>query len=306
MMSAVSGRVASRYQLSVEEVEQLYRVRSRSRPAGGRRSVVEVWTDRDFQLWVDNEILQRRPNPYGFIPFVIYPNLREPKKFWGISDIPAVREAAQELNRAMSQLSMILELSGNPIAVLENVEEAKDIAVQPGAVWELPERARAYLLDLLQGGGVKLHVDYIDLLYRTLHDLSEAPRTSFGDNRQGLSGVALEMELHPLLQKVRRKRLIRSAVYRRRNELILRLLELKTGQTFGRPRSRIIWGPVLPQDRSRLAHDEQVLVSAGIHSRRRAMDELGVEDADAEYHRWLEEEQMAGKALGPGTGTGEG
>ena len=299
-------RVASRYQLSAEEVEQLYRVRSRTRPAGGRRSVVEVWTDRDFQLWVDNEILQRRPNPYGFIPFVIYPNLREPKKFWGISDIPAVREAAQELNRAMSQLSMILELSGNPIAVLENVEEAKDIAVQPGAVWELPERARAYLLDLLQGGGVKLHVDYIDLLYRTLHDLSEAPRTSFGDNRQGLSGVALEMELHPLLQKVRRKRLIRSAVYRRRNELILRLLELKTGQTFGRPRSRIIWGPVLPQDRSRLAHDEQVLVSAGIHSRRRAMDELGVEDADAEYHRWLEEEQMAGKVLGPGTGTGEG
>lgn len=161
------------------------------------------------------------------------------------------------------------------------------------------ERARAYLLDLLQGGGVKLHVDYIDLLYRTLHDLCEAPRTSFGDNRQGLSGVALEMELHPLLQKVRRKRLIRSTVYRRRNEMILRLLELKTKQSFGRPRSRIIWGPVLPQDRSRLVHDEQVLVSAGIHSRRRAMDELGVEDADAEYQRWLEEEQMAGKVLHP-------
>src|SRR4030042_2929099 len=194
---------------------------------------------------------------------------------------------------------MILELSGNPIAVLENIENAQDIAVQPGAVWEIPERAKAYLLALLQGGGVKLHVDYIDLLYRTLHALCEAPRTSFGDNRQGLSGVALEMELHPLLPKVRRKRLIRSTVYRRRNEMILRLLELKTKQSFGRPRSRIIWGPVLPQDRSRLVNDEQVLVSAGIHSRRRAMDELGVEDVDAEYKRWLEEEQMAGKGVTP-------
>jgi len=49
-------------------------------------------------------------------------------------------------------LSRILELSGNPVAVLENVEESEDIAVKPGAVWNIPEDAKAYLLDLLQGG----------------------------------------------------------------------------------------------------------------------------------------------------------
>jgi hypothetical protein len=47
---------------------------------------------------------------------------------------------------------------------------AEDIKVQPGALWAIPEDAKAYLLDLLQGGGVRLHVDYIDLLYRALHD----------------------------------------------------------------------------------------------------------------------------------------
>ena len=82
-----------------------------------------------------------------------------------ISDIEPLRESLAELNRALTQLSRILELSGNPIAVLENVEEARDIAVQPGAVWEIPEQARAYLLDLLQGGGVRLHVEYADLVY---------------------------------------------------------------------------------------------------------------------------------------------
>ena len=135
-----------------------------------------------------------------------------------------------------------------------------------------------------------MHVDYIDLLYRTLHDLSESPRTAFGDNERGLSGVALEMELHPLLQKVKRKRTIRTAVYRRRNELILRVLEKMTGESFGNYRSRIVWGPVLPQDRDRLVRDEQILVGAGIHSRRRAMDELGIENPDTEFERWLEEE----------------
>jgi hypothetical protein len=288
-------RVASRYQLSADEVRLLYNAGATRRVASTtskpRSTIVEVWTDRKFELWIDDLLFERKANPYGFIPFVIFPNTREPKKFWGVSDIPAIIEPARELNRALSQLSRILELSGNPIAVLENIENAQDIAVQPGAVWEIPEQAKAYLLDLLQGGGVKLHADYIDLLYRTLHDLSESPRTAFGDNQRGLSGIALEMELHPLLQKVKRKRLIRTAVYRRRNDLILRVLERMTGESFGHYRSRIIWGPLLPQDRGRLVRDEEILISTGVHSRRRAMDELGVEDPDAEFQRWLEEEE---------------
>ncbi len=291
-------RLASRYRLSAEEVQFLYGggATRRVAPGTGKRqsTVVEVWTDRRFELWVDDVLLERKANPYGFIPFVVFPNLREPKKFWGVSDVPPLMEPARELNRALSQLSLILELSGNPIAVLENVENAQDIAVQPGAVWEIPEQAKAYLLDLLQGGGVKLHVDYIDLLYRALHDLSESPRTAFGDNQRGLSGIALEMELHPLLQKVRRKRLIRTSVYRRRNEMVLRILEQMAGEAFGNHRSRVVWGPVLPQDRARLVRDEEIMVNAGIHSRRRAMDELGVEDPDAELERWLEEQKRIG------------
>lgn len=272
-------RVASRYKLSAEEAAMLYGVEA---PRRRQVTVVEAWTDDAFQLWADDVLLQERANPYGVIPFVIFPNLRLPKSFWGESDVPPLVEPARELNRALSQLSMIVELSGNPIAVLEGVERAEDIAVQPGAVWELPEQARAYLLDLLQGGGVRLHVDFIELIYRAIHDLSEAPRTSFGDNPRALSGVALEMELHPLLQRIRRKRLVRSAAYKRRNELILRILEQRSGVSYLPVRQEIIWGPVLPQDRGRLVRDEQALVGSGIHSRRTAMEALGVLDPEAE------------------------
>jgi hypothetical protein len=284
-------RVASRYLLSAEEVELAFGAKPAEQRSGRDRriEVVEVWTAETFALWVDNHVVEEKANPYGFIPFVVYPNLREPKQFWGTSDIPPIRESVRELNRALSQLSMILELSGNPIAVLENVSESQDIAVQPGAVWELPERARAYLLDLLQGGGVQLHVDYVNLIYRTLHDLGETPRTAFGENRANLSGVALNLELDPLLKKVQRKRLIRSTAYQRRNELVLRILEQQTGQRLGR-KTRIVWGPVVPTDRSRLVEDERTLVAAGIHSRRRAADELGVADPDGEFARWLEEQ----------------
>jgi hypothetical protein len=235
-------------------------------------------------------LVEEAANPYGFIPFVIYPNVREPKRFWGVSDLEQVKEPLRELNRTMSQLSTILELSGNPIAVLENVTEAQDIAVQPGAVWEIPEKARAYLLDLLQGGGVGLHVDYANLVLKTLHDLAEVPRSAFGESKQ-LSGVALQLELDPLLKKVQRKRLIRGAAFRRRNEMILRILEQYTGETFAPYRTRVVWPPVLPDDRSRLVSDETRLVAAGIHSRRTAAGLLDVPDPDAEWQRWQDEQQ---------------
>ncbi len=280
-------RVASKYSLTREEAEMLYQVKPKAKTA----AIIELWTDSEFELYLDNALVERKPNPYGFIPFIIYPNLREPKKFWGISDLLQIMESQRELNRAMSQLSRILELSGNPIAVLENVEESEDIAVRPGAVWNIPEDAKAYLLDLLQGGGVRLHIDYINLLYRTLHDISESPRSAFGGVERDLSGVALQIDLYPLLQKVRRKRIIRTAAYNQRNALILKLVEKYQGESFGDYRLRVVWGPVLPQDMARMVSNEQTLVQAGIHSRRRAMDEIGIKDPELEFKRWLEERE---------------
>ena len=281
-------RVASKYSLDREEAEMLYQAKPEAKTA----VVVELWTGDEFELYLDNVLVERKPNPYGFIPFIIYPNLREPKKFWGVSDLLQIMESQRELNRAMSQLSRVLELSGNPIAVLENVEESEDISVRPGAVWNIPEDAKAYLLDLLQGGGVRLHIDYINLLYRILHDLSESPRSAFGGAERDLSGVALEFDLHPLLQKVRRKRIIRTAAYNRRSALILKLAEKYQGEDFGDCRLRVVWGPVLPQDLARMVSNEQTLVQTGIHSRRRAMGEIGIKDPESEFNRWLEERKI--------------
>jgi hypothetical protein len=149
---------------------------------------------------------------------------------------------------------------------------------------------------------VSLHVDFVNLVLRAFHDLAEVPRSAFGETRQALSGVALEMELDPLLKKVARKRLIRGAAFRRRNEMALRILgqfapgegnpftplRQGSGQTY---RTRVVWAPVLPQDRSRLAEDETRLVASGIHSRRTAATLLDVADPDGEWQRWQDEQR---------------
>lgn len=259
-------------------------VASQYRTAGDELTT-EHWTAQTFELWRGNDPVERQPNPYGFNPFVIFPNLRQPKQTWGSSDIPPLVESNRELNRAYSQLSLILELSGNPVAVLEGISQANDIVIEPGAIWELPEKTRAYVLDMLNGGGVALHKDYIDLIYQTLHDLGESPRTAFGHNPQGLSGIALNTELDPIAKKVARKQLIRGAVYERRAMLMLRLLEQYAGLDIEGLRPVMQWGPTLPIDRSRQVADEVALVGAGIESHRTAAARLGSGDADAEWAR---------------------
>jgi len=307
-------RIASRYTLTWDEIQMLYgdviaSVAKQSQgiatsprfigaPRNDRKGatrnnvvVTELWTDKAFDLYLDNDLIGSRPNPYGFIPFIIFPNIRDPKHFWGVSDIPSIIQPQRELNRALSQLSRILELSGNPIAVLENIASAEDIKVQPGALWTIPEDAKAYLLDLLQGGGVRLHVDYIDLLYRALHDVSEMPRAAWGGIEKEFSGTALRIELGSLIQKVVRKRTIRTNVYHQRNAMILKLAEMFMNENFEGVNHRVVWGPILPQDIDRQAQTEQLLVQAGVHSRRTAMDEMGVQDPDEEFNRWLEERE---------------
>jgi len=278
-------KVASRYELTQEEIQVLYDIAV----PGKKAYITELWTQKAFELYLDNDRIQSKPNPYGFIPFVIFPNLREPKKFWGTSDIPTIAQPQRELNRALSQLSRILELSGNPIAVLENIGSAEDIKVQPGALWAIPEDAKAYLLDLLQGGGIRLHIDYIDLIYRCLHDISETPRAAYGGVERDLSGAALSIELGSLIQKITRKRTIRTNAYNQRTDMILKLAQQYLKQTFEGITHRVVWGPILPADTTLQAQNEQLLVQAGVHSRRTAMDEMNIQDPDEEFNRWLEE-----------------
>jgi len=281
-------RVASRYTLTQDEISILY-----GRPIASKQATItELWTAKDFSLYLDTDLIESKPNPYGFIPFIMFPNVNKPKQFWGDSDIPVLVQPQRELNRALSQLSRILELSGNPIAVLENVTSAEDIKVQPGALWTIPEDAKAYLLDLLQGGGVKLHVDYIDLLYRSLHDISEMPKAAWGGIERDLSGSALRIELSSLIQKVIRKRTIRTNAYHQRNNMMLKLAEKYMSENFEGVNHRIVWGSILPQDVTTQAQNEQVLVQAGVHSRRTAMDEIGIQDPDQEFARWLEERKQ--------------
>ncbi len=268
--------------------------------------IIEYWTHQGYKVTVQGFTLFDGANPYGFIPYVIFPNRSIPRTPWGESDLEDVITLASEMNVRVSVLSQLLQMSGNPVLVLENVDTAENMRVGPGAVWTLPEGAKASLLEMLTGGGVELHIRFIELLEKMMHDLTETPSTGFGHQASGgggrsaASGVALEIMLHPVMQRVNRKRLIWDDVIDRRNRMIMRLAGMPMHRT------RVIWPDVLPKDRAGLVTQEVGLVATNIHSLETARRVLGDEEPLKENEMIVAEKTQLAAVLGglPGTGTG--
>ncbi|NWJ48710.1 MAG: phage portal protein [Chloroflexi bacterium] len=287
-------RVTERYMLSADEAFEL----AGMLPLQGEVEVEECWTEQEFRVRLANDprLDKVQPNPYGFIPYVVFPNERRPRMFWGDSDLVDILELCSEFNVRMSVMSQLLQFSGNPVLVLEGVDGSDGrLRVGPGAVWELPPDSRAYLLELLGQGGLQAHMDYISALHRALFDLAEMPHSAFArDVPGGVSGVALEMLLYPLVQKVRRKRQIWTEALERRARMGLRLLGFSPDTAV-----RVIWADILPRDRATLVANEIALVGQGIHSRATANRLLGTENPEAEAEAALAEMQAGANMRKP-------
>ena len=255
--------------------------------------VLEDWTADTWSVTVNGWPVLAIKNPYGFVPYV--PLINEPAtgRQWGTSDLVDMIDICRELNKRISTLGDILNLSGAPIAVLENVSGTEGIEAAPGAKWELPEGAKAYLLDLLAGGGVQLHIDTINTLKTQLHDIAETPKSAFGDSGRALSGVAIAFDIQPLTQKVKRKRRALDRFYRARNRRVLSLLQQFGGAPVSADMITLpIYPPILPSDEEAMAKTAAMLVGSGIKSRRTASAELGVADPEEELKRVIEENEL--------------
>jgi len=142
-----------------------------------------------------------------------------------------------------------------------------------------------------QGQAVAVQ-EHLERVLRTLFEVSETPRSAFGDSGRLLSGVALEMELRPIIQKTLRRRAFWTRALRQRNALVLRLAEqfgvggVQPGD-FKPYRTKVVWPPMVPSDDTALVRQNIALVDASLRSHRGALDALGEENPEAEIERIL-------------------
>jgi hypothetical protein len=273
-------------------------VRAETAYAVGGDEVVERWTTETFELLRGDRLERSGPNPYGWVPFVHVPNLQPPNQFWGVSDLQDVIAINRELDERLSDQADVIRYHADPPTVFKGVTDHSDLAVGPGTVWDIPADATVELLEWKgQPPAVQEHIQRIK---QALYEISETPQTAFGDSGRLLSGVALETELRPIVQKTFRRRVFWTRALRARNRMILRLAE-QYGVGGARPgeyapyRSRVIWPPMLPRDDQLEVRNQIGLVGAGLRSHRTAMDALGTESPEEELGRILEDRATLGE-----------
>jgi hypothetical protein len=192
----------------------------------------EILTDDVIEEYVNDELIDSRPNPLGLIPVVHIPNVPVSGSPWGLSDAHDIITINRAYNEISTDVADIINYHASPVTVIVG---AKASNLEKGAkkVWGgLPKDAQVFNLE---GGaqGIDGALKYLELLKRSMHEIMNIPETALGQVQaiSNTSGVALSIQYQPLMNRYSQKIAQYGKGIEKINELALRTLYLKEPET---------------------------------------------------------------------------
>ena len=261
----------------------------------------EILTDDVIEEYINDELIDSRPNPLGTIPVIHIPNVRISGSPWGLADCHDIVNINRTYNETATDIADIVNYHAAPVTVIIG---AKASQLEKGAnkVWGgLPKDAR---VENLEGGaqGLKGAMEFLAMLKKSMHEMIGVPETALGQAQpiSNTSGVALSIQFQPLMNRYHQKIIQYAHGLERVNELILLSLAIKEPETF-------TWNPTtniklkkgqidrldpndpityrsyaqfpqpLPLDKLIALNEIQSLLSLGLESKEGALRTLGEE-----------------------------
>ena len=275
----------------------------------------EILTDDIIEEYINDELIDSRPNPLGVIPVIHIPNFRVSGSPWGLSDCNDIISINRTYNETATDIADIVNYHAAPVTVIIG---AKASQLEKGAnkVWGgLPKEAR---VENLEGGaqGLKGAMDFMELLKKSMHEMVGVPESALGQAMpvSNTSGVALSIMFQPLMNRYHQKIIQYAHGLERVNELILLNLAIKEPEMFTwdpnfntpiKPgqvtqldpndpityRSIIQFPQPLPLDKLIALNEAQTMISLGLESKEGALRQLG-EEFPAEKMQEIRQELM--------------
>lgn len=275
----------------------------------------EILTDDIIEEYINDELIDSRPNPLGTIPVIHIPNVRISGSPWGLSDCNDIISINRTYNEVATDVADIVNYHAAPVTVIIG---AKASQLEKGAnkVWGgLPKEAR---VENLEGGaqGLKGAMEFMELLKKSMHEMIGVPESALGQAMpvSNTSGVALSIMFQPLMNRYHQKIVQYAYGLERINELILLNLAVKEPEMFTwnpnfntpiKPgqvnqldpndpityRSIVQFPQPLPLDKLIALNEVQSLMSLGLESKEGALRSLG-EEFPAEKIQEIRQELM--------------
>ena len=261
----------------------------------------EILTDDIIEEYVNDELIDSRPNPLGLVPVVHIPNIPVSGSPWGLSDAHDIISINRAYNEISTDIADIINYHAAPVTVIVG---AKASNLEKGAkkVWGgLPKDAQVFNLEG-GGAGITGALTYLEQLKRSMHELMNIPETALGQVQpiSNTSGVALSIQYQPLMNRWSQKISQYGSGLEKINELILLNLAVKEPEALlynpetdgpikeGQvtqldpedPLTYITYAhfpPPLPLDKLVLLNELQQKISMGLESKEGALRALGEE-----------------------------
>ena len=295
-------------------------------PEGTRQvyTYTEILTDDQIEEYINDELIDSRPNPLGEIPVVHIPNFRVSGSPWGLADGHDIVNINRQYNEVATAVSDIVNYHAEPTTVIIG---AKASQLEKGAnkIWGgLPDKAQVFNLE---GGAQGLNgaLELLNQLKQRMHELTGVPESALGQMQpiSNTSGVALSIMFQPLMNKWQQKVALYSRGLERVNELALKQLFLKEPEMVSWQendqvplredqlavldladpiscRSMCYFPQPLPLDKLVVLNELSMKVSMGLESKEGALRALGEEFPDeklAEIRSELIEDAKADGAI---------
>lgn len=284
----------------------------------------EILTDDVIEEYINDELIDSRPNPLGLIPVVHIPNIPVSGSPWGLSDAQDIITINRSYNEISTDIADIINYHAAPVTVIVG---AKASNLEKGAkkVWGgLPKDSQVFNLE---GGaaGIQGALQYLEMLKRSMHELMNIPESALGQSQpiSNTSGTALAVQFQPLMNRWVQKTAQYGVGIETINELALLTLAIKEPETMkwnpevdgplaegqlqvvdpSDPMAFVTYThfpPPLPLDKIVMLNELAQKMSMGLESKEGALRALGEEfplEKLQEIRKELQEDALAEGAL---------
>jgi hypothetical protein len=210
---------------------------------------------------------------------------------YGLSDVEPIVELVEEYDHLASKQTRIVDYYASPNICFKGVQKGLSQSDKTvGTVFYLPADGDAFLLEW-KGGGPNVEAQ-LSRIRDAIAEVSQVPAVAFGSVTGGgltnLSGVAIKILYGPLLSKSHRKQ----ASWGPSLEYLLWRCLVASGHKVELEQVNVLWPSATPVDGQAFVAEQSGKIAARVASRRTVMNDLGIEDPDAELRRIIIEEKM--------------
>lgn len=274
---------------------------------------VELMTEDMIEEYINDELIDQRPNVIGEIPVAFCANFPVASSPWGLGDITDIVSLNREYNEKATEISDIINYHSAPVTVIIGAK-ASNLEKGPRKTWAIGNKdAKIQNLELETNFAGPL--GYMELLKQAMHELTGVPVQALGQLQpiSNTSGVAVALQYQPLMLKHLRKTVQYTPLLTHINSLIMKHAFLFapeltvynpiTSGVLLKPdqysqlnpsdpisfKSYADWPSPMPMDTLIKINEAQAKMAMGLESKRGALRDLGIQFPDQKIREIFEE-----------------